>query len=400
MLSDKDQILYEKCLAAENEFKEDWKTIVNIDSPTGYGEGLTKVAYCVIDKLKSIGAEVKIYPISNKDEGFNVVGSIEGNGKGSILLLAHMDTVQPLGSAAKRPFRIDNEGKAYGPGVSDCKSGVVQCLHALKILQVNGFKNFSRITFMANCQEENGSKDSSEIIKELAKKHDYVLCAETGVPGDGICVNRVGSGNLYTYVKGKTSHAAYPWLCLNAADELAHQVLRINQLADNEKGTVITTRIIESGTANKKSNVVPDYAVGIKRVYAYTPEELNRVETAAAEFAKDTLISGTEVTNKLNMHFPPFVKSKKTIALANLARDIYADLGLNLKSESGAAATDAGWASSVNDAALCSLGPVSGGKNHTDEEWADANTVVPRLYLLTRMLIELGSRGLEQNNDD
>lgn len=394
-LSDKDQILYEKCLAAENKFIEDWKTIVNIDSPTAYGEGLTKVAYFVIDKLKSIGAEIKTYPISNKDEGFNVVGSIEGNGKGSILLLAHMDTVLPVGSAAKRPFRIDNEGKAYGPGVSDDKSGIVQCLHALEILQVIGFKNFSRITFLANCQEESGSQSSREIIIELAKTHDYVLCAETGVPGDGICVNRAGTGNMEIKVKGLTSHAAYPWLGLNAADELAYQILRFNQLADSEKGTVITTRIIESGTSNMKKSVVPDHAIGIKRVYAYTPEELNRVEKVAAELVKDNLIPGTEIQTKFNVIFPPFVKSEKTMKLANLAHDIYADLGLNLKFESGAAATDAGWASTVNDATICSLGPVSGGKNHTDEEWADAKTVIPRLYLMVKMLIELGSRGFE-----
>ncbi|MEL7566212.1 MAG: M20/M25/M40 family metallo-hydrolase [Dehalobacterium sp.] len=395
MLSDKDRELYKKCQEAEKEFIEDWKTIVNIDSPTGYGEGLTRVGNFLIDKLESIGAKTEIYPVANKDEGFNVVGSIEGSGKGCILLLAHMDTVLPVGSAAQRPFRIDNNGKAYGPGVSDDKSGIVQCLHSLKILQETGFNNYSKITFMANCQEENGSHSSRKIIMKLAKEHDYIFCAETGVPGDGICVNRAGSGNLITEVKGRTSHAAYPWLGLNAADELAYQSLRLNQLANKEKGTVVTTRIIESGIANREKSVVPDYAIGIKRVYAYSQDELNRVETTAAEFAKDTLIPGTEVKTKLDLAFPPFVKSEKTMKIANLAQEIYADLGLNLKFESGAAATDAGWASNVNTATICSLGPVSGGKNHTAEEWADAKTVVPRLYLMVKMLIELGSCGLK-----
>ena len=394
-MSPVDAVVLERCHAAQAKYHADWNALVSIDSPTCHGEGLQKVGHFVADRLGSLGAEVEIRAVANPDEGFNVLGTITGSGTRSILLLAHMDTVLPVGSAAERPFRVDQEGKANGPGVSDDKSGLVQCLFAMQILRDMEFGDFSKITLFANCQEENGSLSSREQIMELARTHDFVLCAEPGSPGDGVCVNRAGSGNLEIDVSGKTAHAAYPWLGCNAADELAHQILEVNKLADRDKGTVVTTRILDSGANNWDKSVVPDEAKAVLRVYAYLPEEIRRVESEAISLAESTLIEGARVRTRFHLAFPPFVKTQKVERLASLAQDVYAELGWKLELVSGAAATDAGWASSVNEAVLCSVGPVSGGKNHTDQEWADAKTVVPRLYMMTRMLMRLGSNGLQ-----
>lgn len=389
-----DQGLYEKCKEHESQFIKDWEKLVGIDSPSCYGEGLTKVGNFVADKLTSLGAAVEIKAVANKDEGFNVVGTLMGEGKGSILLLAHMDTVLHVGAAAERPFRIDHEGKAYGPGVSDDKSGVALCLHAMQILQESGYKGCAKITLLANCQEENGSQSTRELIMKLAKEHDCVLCAEPGAPGDGVCVNRPGYATLVTEVKGLSSHTAYPWLGRNAADELANQVMHLIMLANKEKGTVVSTKVLEAGIGNTEKCLVPDYAKAVMDIHAYTGEEMNRVETVAAKLARKIFIPEAEVKSIFDLKFPPFAKSEGGMRLASLAQGIYDELGLSLNVVSGAAATDAGWASVVNDAVLCSLGPVSGGQNHSDKEWADAKTVISRLYMLVRMLMELGSNAL------
>src|SRR5690554_2740751 len=55
-----------------------------------------------------------------------------------LLILCHIDTVWDVGETAKRPFRIE-DGKAYGPGVSDMKVGSVQALYALKHLVEKGW---------------------------------------------------------------------------------------------------------------------------------------------------------------------------------------------------------------------------------------------------------------------
>ena len=384
-----DQGLYKKCKEHESQFIRDWEKLVSIDSPSCYGEGLTKVGNFVADKLTVLGATVEIQTVANKDEGFNVVGTLMGKGKGSVLLLAHMDTVLPVGAAAERPFWIDSEGKAYGPGVSDDKSGVTLCLHTMQILQETSFEDYAKITLLANCQEENGSQSTRELIVNLAKEHDCVLCAEPGAPGDGVCVNRPGYATLVTEVRGLSSHTAYPWLGRNAADELANQAMHLIALANKEKGTVVSTKVLEAGLGNTEKCLVPDYAKAVMDIHAYTAEEMNRVEMAAAKLSKTTFIPGVEVISTFKLNFPSFAKSGNGIKLASLAQSVYADLGLSLNIDSGAAATDAGWASTVNDAVICSVGPVSGGQNHSDKEWADANTVIPRLYLMSKMIMKI-----------
>ena len=305
-----------------------------------------------------------------------------------------MDTVMPVGSAAKRPFRIDSEGKAYGPGVADDKGSVVQVLHAMRILQDLGFNDYARITFFSNCDEENDSPTSRDIIMKLADEHDFVLNVESGRLGDGIVIGRAGNGVFEIEIAGKAAHAGNPQAGCNAADALAHLVVRLNQLANSDQGTIITTRIIESGTANRTKSVVPDSATGLVRVGAFSAEELDRVLKSAEQLRQKPDVPGTQIQMPFRLDFPLFRTTEKTKKLAALASSIYSSLGRNLTLTTARAGSDACWASTKNDAVLDCLGIVNNGKNHTEDEGADATTVVPRLYLLTKMLMELGSRGL------
>lgn len=394
MLKDEDRVLYEKCQAAEKAFCDDWKTLVNIDSPTGYTEGITEVGRIIISKLRSIGAKVDTFPAGEQSEAVHVCGTLMGRGKGSILLQAHMDTVMPVGSAAKRPFRIDSEGRAYGPGVADDKGSVVQVLHAMRILEELGFKDYDRITFFSNCDEENDSPTSRDFIMKLANEHDFILNVESGRLGDGIVIGRAGNGVFEIEISGKAAHAGNPQAGCNAADALAHLVVRLNQLADCDKGTLVTTRIIESGTANRTKSVVPDSASGLVRIGAFSEDELDRVLKSAEQLRKDPDIPGAQIQMSFRLDFPLFRTTEKTRKLAALACSIYSTLGRNLTTTTARSGSDACWASLKNEAVLDCLGVVNNGKNHTEDEGADATTVVPRLYLLTKMLMELGSRGL------
>ena len=59
---------------------------------------------------------------------------LEGSGSRTGLLVGHMDTVFPDGTVAERPFVID-DGRAYGPGVTDMKGGLLGGLYALRALR-------------------------------------------------------------------------------------------------------------------------------------------------------------------------------------------------------------------------------------------------------------------------
>ena len=79
-----------------------------------------------------------------------------------------MDTVFDPGTVAERPFRTE-DGIAYGPGVTDMKSGLLAGLYALKAIIVErGGLPFERLVFVANPDEEIGSPTSTPHIAAFA----------------------------------------------------------------------------------------------------------------------------------------------------------------------------------------------------------------------------------------
>ena len=114
--------------------------IVNIDSGTGDVEGGRKVAAVLIPHLKALGFTVETVAAEAPGLPENIVATLQGTGKGRILIIAHRDTVFDPGTAAKRPFRTD-AAKAYGPGVGDEKGGMVEAVDALQILKDLGFSD-------------------------------------------------------------------------------------------------------------------------------------------------------------------------------------------------------------------------------------------------------------------
>ena len=106
-----------------------WERLVNIDSGTDDPEGVNAVGAIVVEELKTLGAAIEKVP-ALPAYGDNIVATLSGSGRGKVLLIAHMDTVFKKGDAAARPFRIEG-GRAYGPGVSDDKAGIVVALLSL-----------------------------------------------------------------------------------------------------------------------------------------------------------------------------------------------------------------------------------------------------------------------------
>ena len=141
--ADTDAALLQKCKDSKAALLKDLETYVNIDSGSGYEPGLKKFQGLLIQRLKDLGADVKTYEVGKPQAGYNIVATFRGTGKGTILILGHADTVwgPGPGEAAKRPFTIRGD-KAFGPGVSDEKGGLVIALYALQLLKEMNFKNF------------------------------------------------------------------------------------------------------------------------------------------------------------------------------------------------------------------------------------------------------------------
>ncbi|WP_378956952.1 glutamate carboxypeptidase [Pelosinus sp. sgz500959] len=378
--------LYDKTKSAQTEVLKNLEIVVNIESPTGYEKGLTEMGNFMVQQLQELGAKVETIPATGSAVGFNIVATLEGTGTGNTLMLAHIDTVHKVGSVAERPFRIEN-GKAYGPGVSDDKGGLILGLQALKLIKEMNYTNFGKIVYLINCDEEKGSFGSRDLIMEKAKDSNYAIGLEPGIPGDEIMSWRKGIGYYFVEVKGQSAHAGIePEKGRNAVMELAHQVLQLSKLGDEKKMTSINFTIFQAGGV---SNIIPDYAKAQADVRVLYPEEYSRLEKEMNEVAKNKLIPGTEVKIIATKGRPPFPKSPQSEAFAAKFADIYNELGLKLNIVGSGGGSDANYAASVGTTAVDGLGIVGGG-DHTPQEYIDIESIPSRLYMLTKMLMDLG----------
>ncbi|KPC05137.1 M20/M25/M40 family metallo-hydrolase [Pseudomonas syringae group genomosp. 3] len=361
--------------------------LVNIDSGSGYVPGLTQVSDIAIEELKKLGATIELVP--NTPEASNhVLATLKGTGKAKILLMAHMDTVFKEGSAAERPFHI-KDGRAYGPGVMDDKGGIVAAIYALKVLHNLKFTDYAQITVLLDASEETGSVVATELIKKTAREHDVTLNLEPGRPADGLVVWRKGSATALVEVKGKASHAGVaPELGRNAATEVAHQILQLGKLGDEEKKTTINFTVLKAGD---RTNVIPDQASAKADVRAAVPEEFDRIEKDLAKVSANKLVPDTEVKTSLVRGLPPMPQTARSDALVAMAQGIYAELGRKLTIEGSGGAADSSLSASVGTPTLDGFGIV-GGNIHTPEEYAEVGSVAPRIYLLSRMIMKLSGQ--------
>ena len=361
--------------------------LVNIDSGSGYEPGLTQVSDIAVDELKQLGFSIERVPDKAANNS-HVVATLKSTGKAKILLMAHMDTVFKEGSAAERPFHI-KDGRAYGPGVMDDKGGIVAGIYALKVLKNQGFKDYAQITFLLDASEETGSEAASELIRNTAKGHDVTLNLEPGRPADGLVVWRKGSATALVEVKGKAAHAGVaPELGRNAAMEVAHQILQLGKLGDEDKKTTINFTVLKAGD---RTNVIPDQATAKADVRAALPEEFDRIEKDLARVSANKLIPETEVKTSLQRGLPPMPQTAESDRLVAIAQGIYGELGRKLTIEGSGGAADASLSAGVGTPTLDGFGIV-GGNIHTPEEYAEVESVVPRVYLLSRMIMELAKR--------
>jgi glutamate carboxypeptidase len=381
--------------ANRDEFLSLLRDIVNIDSGTGDVAGGEKVQNLLAPRLAALGGEVRREKAESSDLPDNLVAVFHGTGKGRILVIAHIDTVFDPGAVAQRPFRIEGD-RAHGPGVGDEKAGVVNAIVALKILHDTGFKNFATITLLIETSEERGSPGTTKLIQTLATQHDVEFNMEPGDPPDVITVWRKGSTNVQIQVKGRAAHAGVaPQDGRNAATELIHQLDSIKDAAPlSGDGPTLNLTLLKAG---ERSNIIPKDAEATLSLRIRKPEEreqvLDRLRNAAARAA----VPDTSVTVTASPGYPPLMQTAEVDALADRAQKIYAEIGRQVGRGGNGGASESAVVQSVGTPALDGLGLV-GGDFHTDHEWVDLNSLAPRLYLITRLLMDAGANPPRKTN--
>jgi glutamate carboxypeptidase len=361
--------------------------IVDIDSGTGDAAGAARIDAILTPRLHALGAVTRTQAAEGQGLGDNLVATLTGTGRGRILIIAHIDTVFPAGTVASRPFRTDAD-KAYGPGVSDEKGGVVEAITALEIMKSLGIKDYGQITLLLETSEETGSPGTRQLIDQLVHESDVELNMEPGDAPDAITVWRKGSATIHLTVHGRAAHAGVaPQEGRNAAVELIHQLKTLDQFPQTGDGLTVNLTTLQAGS---RVNVIPDLASANINYRVRTPDQFAKVQQAFDASAKQTLIPDTAVEVSTTPAFPPLPDNAATAALAARAKAIYVGLGRPLGTSGNGGASESALAAAAGTPALDGLGPVGGGF-HSEREFLDLTTLTPRLYLFTELLIQLGA---------
>jgi glutamate carboxypeptidase len=301
-----------------------------------------------------------------------------GGGPSRVLLLAHHDTVWPLGSLLTHPFTV-NDGVLRGPGCFDMKTGLALALHAAALL-----RDPSGVTLLVTGDEEVGSPTSRSLIEREAAGCAAALVLEASADGGALKTERKGTSMYRVRARGRAAHAGLePERGVNATIELAHQVLAATALADAGRGTTVTPTVISAG---RTVNTVPDEGAFDTDVRMWDGAEQDRID--AAMRALHPVLAGArlEVTGGPNR--PPLA-AEASMALFARACDLAADLGLApLASAAVGGASDGNFTAGVGTPTLDGLGAVGGGA-HADDEHVLVGELPGRAALLLALLEDL-----------
>jgi glutamate carboxypeptidase len=372
--------------AEQDAMLETLETLVNIDSGTGNSEGLTRIQDILVERLKALGAEVALRP-AEPSASDNIVGRFRGRGHARILLMIHYDTVFGPDETEERPFRRAG-GRLYGPGVADAKGSIALILHSLKLLRERRYDGYGLLTVLFNSDEEKGSLGSRDLIRELAADHDYVLSYEPPET-DAVTIATNGINYLFLDVQGRASHAgSAPEQGRNAIIELAYQLLRLDDLGNPETGTTVNWTIVDGG---ERRNIIPASARAEGDMRYSDFNEIERVIIEANRLVEEHRVPDTTVKFRLQRGRPPLPSNPASRRLAMVAQEVYEATGRRLGMRRMRFGTDAGYAyrqGSDRPAVLETLGLV-GASLHSPEEYAELNSVVPRLYLTVGLVMRL-----------
>ncbi|MCW5639925.1 MAG: M20/M25/M40 family metallo-hydrolase [Rubrivivax sp.] len=373
---------------------ENLKEMVLIESGSKQKDGLLKMADLLDKRLQALGFKTERRQATAGAGADNLIGTLQGTGKRNIMLLAHMDTVYQPGILAKEPFRIDGN-RIYGPGIADDKGGIAVILGGLQILLNAGWRDFGTLTVMFNPDEEVGSQGSGELIAQLADKHDVALSFEPSA-GTAVSPNHVlvlgASGILEARleVTGRAAHAGNsPKDGRNALYELAHQILQTRDIAEGIPGAQLSWTTAQ--TAGNPFNQIPAKAEAVGDVRINRAGADQKLDAALRDKIKARLIPDTQVSLKLETNRPIFLAGERGRALAKQAQGIYQEIGrqITLVPMVGGG-TDAAYLARSGKATVVEALGLAGWGYHAKDEYIEADSIVPRLYLLTRLLTEIG----------
>jgi glutamate carboxypeptidase len=354
--------------------------VVSIDSGSYDKAGVDAVGEVFQAFFESHGINVERLPREVSGDIFRA--SVAGAGNDPIVLMGHRDTVFQKGEAVRRPFSI-RDGRAYGPGVADMKSGLV--LNAFVLAAFRKFGgNPAPLIALLTSDEEIGSPQSRDVIEMTARGARAVYNSEPGRANGNVVTGRKGGIFMIMNVAGKAAHSGANFEAgRSAIHALAHKVLAIAALTDLSIGVTLNVGLISGG---QSVNTVAPAASGEIDLRYTRHADRDRIVGAIEKIVATEHVPGTSATLLIRGEFLPL---EQTVANANLFsayQSAARQIGLKLEGEFTGGCADSGFTSALGTPTVCATGPV-GGLAHTPEEYMVVDSLVPRAQTLALAVV-------------
>ena len=371
------------CQQHEAEMLSLLRKMVEIESPSDDKAAVDRMGEFLAEAFERLGGQVTFYP--QETAGNHLKAEFSGGGASGkpVLLLGHFDTVWPMGTLAKMPFRME-AGRAFGPGVYDMKAGIAMMIFALRGLKESGAAH-RPVTILLDTDEEVGSTTGRPIVEATAKDCEAVLVLEPSQGPQGhLKTSRKGVGDITIRVRGRASHSGVDFeKGRSAIVELARQLLEIVKFTDLVRGITVNPGVIQGGT---RSNVIAAEAwaeVDLRIARAADATELEKKFAALKPFDPDCSI---ELSGGINR--PPMERTEGTVRLFNLAREVGATMGWKLEESSTGGGSDGNFTSALGVPTLDGLGALGEGA-HAPHESVVIHELPQRTALLTTLIQSL-----------
>ncbi len=358
---------------------------VRHESPSHDKPSVDRLARMVAKQWRHRGAGIRI--LGQKVRGDHVRAEIwlgRGRPNGQILVLGHLDTVYPLGTLRKTPFRI-SAGRAWGPGTFDMKAGLVIALAAVDALKSLRLRPSKKLVCLWNSDEEIDSESSRPQIEREAKQSDAVLVLEPALGPEGrVKTARKGVGTAELVVIGRSAHTGLnPQAGVNAVHELALQTVRLMKMNDSRRGITVQVTVVAGGTV---SNVVPDAARALIDLRVKKVADAALLERTLRSLRPILPGARMEVLGGINR--PPLERAAGVVDLFRRAQSLMREIGVPLGESFAGGGSDGNFTAALGVPTLDGLGAVGDGA-HSPREHVVIRSLPDRATLLAGLLLSL-----------
>jgi glutamate carboxypeptidase len=359
------------------------RQLVETESPSDNKQAVDRLGALLAGRFEGLGGHAKFHRTQNFGDHLQVDFDGVRGGKPVLLLLGHLDTVYPMGTLGTMPCRIA-DGRLFGPGSFDMKSGIAFMLHAIEALRSWHEDTLPQpVTVLLVSDEEVGSDTSRKITENLAKKSAAVLVLEPSHgPRGAVKTARKGIGEYVLKVKGKAAHSGLDFeKGQSAILELARQIVAISKLIDLKRGLTLNVGTVQGGT---RVNVIPAEASAVLDVRVARKQDAAGIDRKLRSLKPFNRKCKLEITGGMNR--PPMERTPMVAALYKKAAEIAKDLGWKLDEAAVGGGSDGNFTAALGIPTLDGLGGVGEGAHATHESILISE--IPRRAALLAELIE------------